>query len=225
MMDRKILLGVVALAAVSLSIALMLPEDTTVNNGDTLPWNIVHPTPYTTRVLGVTLGESTLEQAELKFEEAAVVSMFQSADSKLAVEAFFEEVNLNGLKAKIVLTMEIPSFELPGIFDRGLRMNTTTSGKRITLNTEDLARVRKSPIGSLTYLPAVRLDEAVLIKRFGEPAQRVRETKSGAIHWLYPQHGLDITLGGEEKPLLQFLSPTNFELLRSPLLEQGEILK
>ena len=225
MMDRKILLGVVALAAVSLSIALMLPEDTTVNNGDTLPWNIVHPTPYTTRVLGVTLGESTLEQAELKFEEAAVVSMFQSADSKLAVEAFFEEVNLNGLKAKIVLTMEIPSFELPGIFDRGLRINNTTSGKRITLSTEDLARVRKSPIGSLTYLPAVRLDEAVLIKRFGEPAQRVRETKSGAIHWLYPQHGLDITLGGEEKPLLQFLSPTNFELLRSPLLAQGEILK
>ncbi len=225
MMDRKILLGVVAFAAVSLSIALMLPEDTTVNNGDTLPWNIVHPTPYTTRVLGVTLGESTLEQAELKFEEAAVVSMFQSADSKLAVEAFFEEINLNGLKAKIVLTMEIPSFELPGIFDRGLRMNTTTSGKRITLSTEDLARVRKSPIGSLTYLPTVRLDEAVLIKRFGEPAQRVRETKSGAIHWLYPQHGLDITLGGDEKPLLQYLSPTNFELLSAPLLAQGEILK
>ncbi|CAG0940396.1 hypothetical protein GALLN_00931 [Gallionellaceae bacterium] len=225
MMDRKILLGVVALAAVSLSIALMLPEDTTVNNGDTLPWNIVHPTPYTTRVLGVTLGESTLEQAELKFEEAAVVSMFQSADSKLAVEAFFEEINLNGLKAKIVLTMEIPSFELPGIFDRGLRMNTTTSGKRITLSTEDLARVRKSPIGSLTYLPTVRLDEAVLIKRFGEPAQRVRETKTGAIHWLYPQHGLDITLGGDEKPLLQYLSPTNFELLSAPLLAQGEILK
>lgn len=225
-MDRKILLGVIAFAALALSIALMLPEDTTtVNDGDTLPWNIAHPTPYTTRVLGVTLGESTLEQAELKFEEAAVVSMFQSADSKLAVEAFFEEVNLNGLKAKIVLTMEIPSFELPGIFDRGLRMNTTTSGKRITLSTDDLARVRRSPIASLTYLPAVRLDEAVLIKRFGEPAQRVRETKSGAIHWLYPQHGLDITLGGDEKPLLQYLSPTNFERLRSPLVAQGEILK
>lgn len=223
-MDRKILLGVIALAAVSLSIALMLPEDTA-NDGDTLPWNIVHPTPYTTRVLGVTLGQSSLEEAELKFKEAAVVSMFKSADSKLAVEAFFEEVNLNGLKAKIVLTMEIPSFELPGIFDRGLRINSTASGKRITLNTDDLARVRQAPIASLTYLPAVRLDEAVLMKRFGKPAQRVRETKSGAIHWLYPQHGLDITLGGDEKPLLQYLSPTSFELLSAPLLAQGEILK
>lgn len=225
-MDRKILLGVIAFAALVLSIALMLPEDTTtVNDGDTLPWNIAHPTPHTTRVMGVTLGQSTLEEAELKFKEAAVVSMFKSADSKLAVEAFFEEVNLNGLKAKIVLTMEIPSFELPGIHDRGLRINNTTSGKRITLSTDDLARVRRSPIASLTYLPAVRLDEAVLIKRFGEPAQRVRETKSGAIHWLYPQHGLDITLGGDEKPLLQYLSPTNFELLSAPLLAQGEILK
>lgn len=223
-MDKKIILGVIALVAVSLSIALMLP-DQTVNDGDTLPWNIVHPTPDTTHVLGVTLGQSTLEDAELRFKGDAVVSMFKSADSKLAVEAFFEEVNLNGLKAKIVLTLEIPSFELPGIFDRGLRMYSTPSGKRITLSAEDLIKVRQTKIASLTYLPNVRLDEAVLIQRFGKPVQRVRETKSGTIHWLYPQHGLDVTLGGNEKPLLQYLSPTDFELLSAPLLAQGEILK
>lgn len=223
-MDKKIILGVIALIAVSLSIALMLP-DNTVNDGDTLPWHIVHPTPGTTHVLGVTLGQSTLDDAELKFKEPAKVSMFKSVDSKLAVEAFFEEVNLNGLKAKIVVTLEVPSFELPGIFNRGARMNSTPSGKRITLSTDDLLRVRQAPIASLTYLPNVRLDESVLIKRFGNPAQRVRETRSGTIHWLYPQHGLDIALGGNEKPLLQYLSPTDFELLSAPLLAQGEILK
>jgi len=28
-----------------------------------------------------------------------------------------------------------------------------------------------------------------------------------------------------EKPLLQYISPKDFELLRAPLIEQGEILK
>jgi len=223
-MDKKIILSVIALAVVSLSITLMLP-DNTVNDGDTLPWHIVHPTPDTTHVLGVTLGQSTLNDAELKFKEPAKVSMFKSADSKLAVEAFFEEVHLNGLKAKIVLNVAVPSYELQGIFNRGARMNNTPSGKRITLNADDLARVRQTPIASLTYLPAAKLDEAVLIKRFGKPAQRIRETMSGTIHWLYPQHGLDIALASNEKPILQYLSPTDFELLSAPLLTQGEILK
>lgn len=224
MMDKKIVLGVVALAAIVLGVALMLPEKS-VNDVDTLPWNITHPAPNTTHVLGITLSKSTVEDAEKVFKEAATISMFKSPDSKLAIEAFFEEVNLNGLKAKIILTLEVPSYVLPQVFERGARMSGTESGKRITLAPEDLARARQSTISTLTYLPAVRLDEAVLIKRFGNPAQRVRETKTGAIHWLYPQHGLDITLGGNEKPVLQYLSPTEFELLSAPLLSQGEILK
>lgn len=223
-MDKKVILGVVASAAAALAIGLMLPEKSS-NDVATLPWNITHPKSHTTRVLGVTLGESTVDDAEKVFKESAKISMFKSADSKLAVEAFFEEVNLNGLKAKIILTLEVPSYVLPQVFERGARMSGTESGKRITLSPDDLSRARQSTISSLTYLPAARLDESVLVKRFGNPAQRVRETKSGAIHWLYPQHGLDITLGGNEKPVLQYLSPSAFELLSVPLLAQGEILK
>ena len=69
------------------------------------------------------------------------------------------------------------------------------------------------------------LEEAVLSKRFGTPAERIRESQSGAVHWLYPQHGLDVALGGDEKPVLQYLSPGDFELLRAPLLAQVEVLK
>lgn len=224
-MDKKIILGVMALAAVALTLALMLPAGETARNGDTLPWNIAHPAPGTTRVMGITLGQSALVDAEKIFRETATVSMFKSGDAQFSIEAYFEELNLNGLKAKIVLTFDISPSELAGIFDRGLRMSSTASGKRITLHPDDLARVRTAPIASLTYLPALRLDEATLIQRFGHPAQRVRETRSGAIHWLYPQHGLDITLGGREKPVLQYLPPANFELLSAPLLAQGEILK
>jgi len=77
----------------------------------------------------------------------------------------------------------------------------------------------------LTYLPNARLDEAIIAKRFGEPAQRVRETKSGVVHWLYPQNGLDVVMSGNERPLMQYLPPKNFELLRAPLMEKGEIIE
>lgn len=222
--DKKIILSIIALVVASLSFILMLP-DKTVNTGDTLPWNIAHPTPDTTRVFGVTLGQSTLADAEQTFKEQAEISLFKPSDAKMAVEAFIEEVSFNGLKAKIVMTVAIPPEELQAMFGRGVRMNSTPSGKRITLTADDLVRVRKAPVTSLTYLPNVRLEEAILASRFGTPSQRVRETQTGVVHWLYPQHGLDVTPGGNEKPLLQYVSPRDFELLRAPLIANGDVLK
>lgn len=223
-MDKKIISSVIALVAASLLIILMLPDESA-NIRDTLPWNISHPTPDSTRVFGVTLGQNTLADAETAFKERAEISLFKPVDARMVVEAFIEEVNFNGLKAKMVMTVAIPPEELQGMFGRGLRMNSTPSGKRITLTPDDLERVRKAPITSLTYMPAVRLDETVIAKRFGAPTQRVRESQTGVVHWLYPQHGLDVALGGHEKPLLQYVPPGDFELLRAPLMANGEILK
>lgn len=225
-MDKKIIIGVLALVALSISVLLIAP-DNSVNTPDTLPWKIAHPTPDTTRVFGITLGQTSLDQAAEVFKGQAdiEISLFKPTGGKLGIEAFIEEVNFNGLKAKIVMNIAVPSEELQGMFNRGLRMNSTPSGKRITLTSDDLARVRQAPIASFTYLPNVGLEEAIIAKRFGEPAQRIREHKADVIHWLYPQHGLDIVLGGKEKPLLQYVSPKDFELLRAPLLADGEILK
>jgi len=223
-MDKKIILGVLALLVVSFSVLLLAP-DNSVSTPDTLPWKISHPTPETSRVFGITLGQSSLGETEKAFKEQSEISLFKTAEGKMLIEAFFDELNFNGLKAKFVLTIAVPTADLQGMFDRGLRMNSTPSGKRITLTPDDLARVRTAPVSSFTYLPTVRLEEAVISKRFGTPEQRIRETKSGAVHWLYPKHGLDITLGGNEKPLLQYISPKDFELLRAPLLAQGEVLK
>ncbi len=223
-MDRKIILGVIALIVGAIAVLMLVPEPPK-QTPDTLPWNITHPSPDTSRVFGITLGQSSLNDLERLFKEETEISMFKTSDGKMLIEAFFDELNLNGLKAKFVLTIAVPPEELEGMFNRGLRMNSTTSGKRITLTPDDLARVRNAPVASLTYLPSARVEEAIFTKRFGTPVQRIRETQSGTIHWLYPQHGLSVTLGGEQKPVLQYVSPRDFELLRAPLLAHGEILQ
>lgn len=225
-MDKKIALGVLALVIAVISIVLMMP-DNSVSTPDTLPWKITHPTPDTTRVFGITLGKSTLDDVAhtYKYETELEVSLFKPNDAPMSVEGFFEEVNFNGLKAKIIMTIAIPPAEIQGMFDRGLRISSSPSGKRITLAADDLSRARSLPIASLTYLPTARLEESVIAKRFGEPAQKLRETKTNLVHWLYPQHGLDVVMGEGQKPLFQYLSPVNFELLSGPLLANSEVLK
>lgn len=221
--ESKIYWGVGIVSALFIAGSLLVPGDA--KRSDDLPWHIEHPTPDTVRVFGLTLGESVTNEAELRFREEAVPSLFKSPEGKLIAEVFFEQVNLAGLPSKVVLTIDVPEKELQGMYERGLRMATTGSGKKITMTPDDIANLRRWPISSLTYLPNLNVEEPVFLKRFGQPAQRIVESKSGLTHWLYPKDGLDITLGSGEKPLLQYVPPRNFDLLVRPLLANGEVVK
>lgn len=192
---------------------------------DDLPWHIEHPTSDSVRIFGLTLSQSTAKEAEQRFKEEAEPSLFKSPDGKMIAEFFFEQVDLAGLRSKVVLTIDVPEAELKGMYERGLRMASTGSGKKITMTPDDVAKLRTLPISSLTYLPGLRVDEALFLKRFGQPAQRIKENGNGLVHWLYPQNGLDINLGGGEKPIMQYVSPKDFDKLVRPLMANGEVLK
>lgn len=189
-----------------------------------LPWHIEHPTPDTTRIFGLLLGRATAAEAEEHFREEAKASLFKAADGRLVAEIFFEQVTLAGLRTKIVVGIAVPAEELAGMYERGLRVSSTVSGKKITLAPDDLARLRTLPIASLTYMPSVRLDEKTIARRFGQPGSRIREKKSGTLHWLYPQHGLDIAMGRDDRPVLQYVPPGHFAELLQPLQDSGEVL-
>lgn len=220
--ESKIYWGVSLFSVAVILGAFLIPGDRP--EKDDLPWHIEHPTQDTVRVFGLTLGQSTADEAEKRFKEQAEPSLFKSPSGELAAEVFFEQVNLAGLRSRVVLTADIPREELQAMYERGLRIAGTGSGKKITLTPEDVARLRAAPISSLTYMPGVRIDDALFLKRFGKPSQVIKEKESGAIHWLYPQHGLDITLGGSQKPLMQYVPPATFDKLVKPLVEHGEQL-
>lgn len=220
--EGKLYWGVGILSVLIFAGSFLLPGNP--EEEGSVPWHIEHPAPGDTRVFGLTLGLSTAGEAEQRFLEEAKPSLFRSPGGQLVAEMFFEQVTLGGLKSKIVATIAVPDSELQAMFERGLRISGISSGKKISLAPEDAARVRMLPISGLTYMPSVRLGEDVFVRRFGQPAQRIKEKESGAIHWLYPQDGLDITLGGEEKPVLQYVPPRDFDKLRTPLLKNGEVI-
>lgn len=221
-MERKLYWGVGILSMLILLGSFFMPGRQ--GGQDDLPWHIEHPAPDTTRIFGLTLGSSTAGEAERRFQEEAKPSLFKSPDGQLVAEMFFEQVALAGLKSRIVINIAVPAAELQAMYERGLRISGTGGGKKITPAFDDAARLRALPIGSLTYMPSVRLEEEIFSKRFGQPNRRIREKENGAVHWLYPKDGLDITLGGEEKPVLQYVPPKDFGKLLQPLLNSGEVI-
>lgn len=221
-MERKIY-WTVALVSVAILVATFFTTDRTTDKND-LPWHIEHPTPDAVRIFGLTLGQSNANEAEQRFREDAKPSLFKSPKGEMVAEVFFEQVDLAGLRSRIVLTIAVPEAELQGMFERGLRMSGTGGGKKITMTPDDIAHLRTLPISSLTYIPSIRLEEDTLMKRFGQPAQRLKEKDTGSVHWLYPQNGLDITLSDQEKPVFQYVPPREFDKLVRPLLASGKAI-
>ena len=214
---RAVFFGVFALSVALLVAGIFLPGGKS-SSVTELPWQIEHDANGM-RVFGLTLGHSTLDEAQNKFQEPAEISLFVSDAGKLAAEAYFDRVNLSGLSAKIVLAAALPQAELQGMYQRGLRTSALGSGRKVELHPDDKYIVLRAAISSITYLPATRLDEALIAQRFGSPSRRVREQKNDVLHLLYPQSGLDIALNRKNKAVLQYFPPQDFPTLMAPLLE------
>lgn len=217
-MGRHVFLSVLGFSILAVVVGIfILPGK---ESGDVrLPWQISITPDGGSSVLGVTLGRSTLAETELAFGEPAEVSLFVQSSGEKVVEAYFDSVDISGIRARIVVVMQLDKPQLEGMFQRGVRVANMGGGRhKVTLADEDMAGLRQTPIASMTYIPRANLDAELVSRRFGEPAERIPEPNGKTVHWLYPDKGLDIALNPEEKEVLQYVRPANFEAIRAPLL-------
>ncbi|HFC53315.1 MAG TPA: hypothetical protein ENJ43_02655 [Gammaproteobacteria bacterium] len=216
----KTILGIIVIAVVAIAAGLALTPRTTLEKRTDLPWQIVANDDGTSRVFGLTLSRSTLADAIRKIGEHPEITMFVSPDGKKAVEAYFEQVTLGGVRAKMVVSAALGEKQLEQIYLRGLRISRSSSGNRkVTLHPDDIMVVKGAPIGAITYLPRADLDAETITRLFGAPARRVREPEGEVEHWLYPAMGLDIALSAKSKEVLQYVAPDQFERLSVPIVE------
>jgi hypothetical protein len=181
-----------------------------------LPWQIQTDGHGGSTVLGVHPGRSTLAEAEGTWAAVAELSLFRDDDGRLALEGFFDNLTLAGLKADLVVTLDVPAVTLEALHDRGLRIRRRrTGGVRVQLDPRDLPAVRDAPVASLTYLPAVDLAPELLRQRFGTP--RESYAAGDVEQWLYPDLGLVIAVSTTRREVLQFVAPRDFGRLRALL--------
>ncbi len=220
-MERKLVAFLATLSLLAVALAVFLPGGRSPDEFPKLPWKIrLDPQGYS-EVLGVTLGRTTLAEAQETFGAEAKINLFASPDQHYAIEAYFERLFLSGIKADLILTLDLPQQQAGRIYQRGLRVSTLGSGARkVDLAPEDERAMLQQPISHITYLPAADLEPELLGNLFGEPARRV-PGKAGVTHWLYPDKGLDIAVNPDGKEVLQYVPPARFARLIEPLEQQN----
>ena len=217
-MGRHVFLGVLGFSVLALIVGMLLSMQYGDKSNLGFPWQVENMADGTTRVFQVHLGTTTLGQAEQLFQEGAELTLFVPRNEKPVIEAYFNDLFIGGLKAKMVVSFDLSPDQVQQIYDRGVRISTLGSGTRkVDLHSDDVARIKNEKIVAITYLPSINLDAGLIEKRFGQPDDKITDSASGAVHWLYSAKGVDVVLSDEQKEVVQYVMPVNFPRLVAPL--------
>lgn len=183
-----------------------------------LPWQIETLANGNSRVFGLELPHSTLADARERFGDGMRIGIVAAQGEAGALEAYYDSVTAGIVLGRVILVAQLDPDALAEMRARSTQrshMNDTTF--RYVLAHEDLPRVLRAPITGITFVPAADLDAETVLKRFGEPQQRLRASEH-AEHFLYPEQGLHLLLDAKGKEVLQYVAPREFARLRDPLL-------
>ncbi len=186
-----------------------------------LPWQIDILPGGEARVFDLTLGRSTLSDARARFGIDMQVAVVAEPDETGNVEGYYEAITAGFVAGKLIVTADLPAATIAAMRERSPKteyMQSTT--RKARLLDADLAAALAAPIRAIAFIPSAQLDEAVVLERFGQPAERIR-VNDHVEHLLYPAKGLDLTLDSRGRELLQYVAPARFEALRTPLKAQA----
>lgn len=218
----KFALYLIGFILVALIVPFLIPTPGSSNGADperNLPWQIEVDNQGGSKVFGLQPGVSTLADVKAALGGELEVAIIAQPNEVGAVEAYYSQVALGFVLAKMVVTLDLTPDMVNAMRERALKakhMESTT--RKITLHPDDLAQLEQVRVKALAVIPTVNLDEATVVQRFGQPAERLPVGES-RVHLLYPRFGLDVVVDGAGKELLQYVAPRDFALLREPLRE------
>ena len=215
----KIFFVLFALLAIVLAVYPFLDQSEKSETLTGLPWQIEIQADGSTQVFGLHIGKSRLSDAiEILGSDMdlAIVVATDAAESG-NLEMYYGHYKAGLLSGKLILQTHASEQDIKRWSDNSPRFEYMPSGlaKKYILLDDDLPQVLNEIIKSLTFIPAVNLDEEVILARFGEPEKRIK--LSGVTHYLYPKKGLDIALHADSKEVLQYVKPEAFQRLVEPL--------
>ena len=169
------------------------------------------------RVFDLTLGRSTLAEASSRFGAVMQLAIVAEPNEAGNLEAYYESVTAGFVAGRLIVTADLPKDVINAMRERAAKteyMQSTT--RKATLAAADMPAALAAPIRALAFIPSANLDEAIVVERFGAPAERLR-SNDHIEHLLYPSKGLDVVLDSKGKELLQYVAPARFDALRTPL--------
>jgi len=159
-------------------------------------------------VLGVTLGKTTLKQAEGILKSKSDVALYiypqEHPRAGMKLEAFFPAIADH---TKVVLLLDVDDRVLKQIEVRATIPHLYPDKvARMNLAADDVSRARSMPVRELTLIPNLTISAATLKARFGQP-DRVRPLDKDRNEYFYDAIGLNAIISKDGPPVLHFSNP------------------
>lgn len=186
-----------------------------------LPWQIEVLPDGSTRVFGVTLGQTTLADAVAHLGKDMELAVMVAKGEAGSLEMYYGQYRAGLLSARLVLAAELDADRIDAMRENAVEKKVLETGARkYVLSEDDHAQAFGAVIYSIACIPAVNLDHDIIVKRFGEADEIIRKS-NGVTHYLYAAKGLDVVLNEDAKEVLQYVAPSEFNRLRDPLDRQS----
>lgn len=213
----KIFFSLFFLLAIILAIYPFLGSDEEKQSVTGLPWQIEVLADGSTKVFGINIGNSSLADAKQVLGDDMELAIIAASEEAGSLEMYYGHYRTGLLSGKLILQTSVAEEDLALWRQGTVSSEYMSSGqaKKYLLSEEHLPSALGQKIIGLTFIPSVNLDEEVILARFGEPDRRIRHAE--ALHYLYPQKGLDIIWYADAKEVLQYVSPAAFDQLLVPL--------
>jgi len=120
-----------------------------------LPWNAFFDESGKLHALGLTLDESTLNDAIALYGKDVEMKLFSDLDeSNKSIEAYFPVIYIGSIKAALAVSIDAPKEALEEAFSKGKNIvMSSTGGREVELFNADKVPFLSMPIASLTLLP------------------------------------------------------------------------
>jgi len=159
-------------------------------------------------VLGITLGETNLKQAEQILQSKSDVALYiypqEHPKAGLKLEAFFPAIADH---TKVILLLDIPKKKMQEIESRATIPHQYQDGvARMNMAVDDIIKVKQAIISELTLIPNLSITAENLKARFGKPDE-IKRTANNQKQYSYKSIGLEATISNDEPPMLHFSNP------------------
>ncbi len=157
------------------------------------PWDIQILDNGASRVFGLTLGKSNIQEANQIFASFAETRLVIDESNQPVLIAHYNELVLDGIVADLELYYQLEPAVLQQLHSDLVASEKNGQQTIYSLPTDTEMDYLATPIAHIVYKPAIRYGEELITQRFGTPQQIVKVDNQQR-HWLYPDSGLTISL-------------------------------
>jgi len=159
-------------------------------------------------VLGITLGETTLRQAETILQSKSDVALYiypqEHPKAGMKLEAFFPAIADH---TKVILLLDVPPERLRKVESEATIPHLYPNGiARMNLSATDSISISNATVLELTLIPNLAVSPEALKARFGEP-DHILHLENELDQYSYGSIRLEATLSKDEPPTLHFSNP------------------